>query len=208
VAASFATNAHDEQDAQAGKVPPGGAKKDAGRQRIIVVASVVGVLIAYLTLKKSSSSAPVGSTASMPVPVSSGVVASGGGGGGQQTASLDTYLQNLTQQITASNTALQSALAPTLGSALPPPLASAPAPYAGVFDSADTNTIRNDQTGEIFQVQQQGLLHLTPATYAALGKPTPLSHFEGAARTSEWTNFSAQTATPATTPTPALTTHP
>jgi hypothetical protein len=175
VAASFATNADDEQDAQAGKVPPGGNKKDAGRQKIIVVASVVGVLIAYLTLRKSSS-APVGSTAAVPVPASSGVVASGGGGGGQQSASLDTYLQNLTQQITASNTALQSALAPTTGSALPPP-------FVGGFDPTNTNVVAGD-TGGIYQIQGGvggGLYHLSGPEYGVLGSPKPVSTFAGGA---------------------------
>jgi hypothetical protein len=223
VAASFATNEHDEQDAQAGKVPPGGKAADAKRQKIIVAATIVGVLIAFITMRKSSS-APVGSTATVPVPPpasSAGIVASSGPSSGQgadlgsylqnltqqqtasstaQTASLGTYLDNLTKQIENSNTALQSSLAPVLASALPPPLASAPGP---MFDPTDTQTIRNDQTGEIFQVQQGGLLHLTPATYAALGKPTPQSHFEGAVRTTEFQSYSAQTApapVPATTP--------
>jgi hypothetical protein len=214
VAASFATNEHDEQDAQAGKVPPGGGKAaDAKRQKIIVAATIVGVIIAFITLRKSSSSTAAASgTVPVPPPASSaGFVASSGASPGQgsdigsylqnltqqqaagtaaQTASLSSYLDNLSKQIQDSNSSLQSSLAPVLQSALPPPLASTPAaPYVGSFDTANTNVIRNAATGEIFQVQQSGMLHLNGAQYAALGHPNPVSQWNGPAAAADWTNY-------------------
>jgi hypothetical protein len=222
VAASFATNEHDEQDAQAGKVPPGGGKAaDAKRQKIIVAATIVGVIIAFITLRKSSSSTAAASgTVPVPPPASSaGFVASSGASPGQgsdigsylqnltqqqaagtaaQTASLSSYLDNLSKQIQDSNSSLQSSLAPVLQSALPPALAStpppapapaAPAPYVGSFDTANTNVIRNNSTGEIFQVQQSGMLHLNGAQYAALGHPNPTAQWNGPAAAADWTNY-------------------
>lgn len=189
---------HDEHGKPKPGEKPGG--KDAGEQSylkkhrdmIIVVLTMVGVIIGYLSLKAK----PAASTADSSTqtdPTGQGIDYAAGATPGQSYAGdggasdgFSAYLGNLTDTLgqIESSLATQTANQGT-GTATPSPFdttnmnqswaaepASTPARFLFGKAAAGLKYIRNATTGAIYQVNPNGKgYHLTPAQWAALGKP-------------------------------------
>lgn len=181
------TETADDKPAE-GAPPADAPKKKSGfkgwvgahKEEVIVICSVVGVLLAWLTLKAvgGGGAAAAGGTASDGSSLPAGVPTSAYGSGSSGTVagysgSADYGLQSMLSNLSTSLDTLNSNLAGTGSpgdtltgsSALPPPLASTlTAPVAYGF-----NIIENTVNGEKDQVESDGsLYHLTPSDYSEL----------------------------------------
>lgn len=141
---------------------PAKGKGDKHEQMVVILISFVGVLIAWFTYKSiKGGGAGTTTTTSTTYPVGTGTVA--GDTDPNAPAGFDAYLSNLSSEISQ----LQATVTPTATTTTP--TSSAPA-----FDSTNLDTVVNQANGgSIWQVESNGLYHLTPEDYASLLAANP-----------------------------------
>lgn len=152
--------------------------KTGGKTSVLIVLSIVGVVIAWITYKHQvSSAATAANSANTTSPAYGGGVGGtgtvAGSTGADPTAGFASYLANLSGEISTLQGQI-AAMGPVMsGTPVTTPV-SPSNPPAFQFGSAAAGDkyIRDRGTGNIFQVQQGGLMyHLTPSQMAALGNP-------------------------------------
>lgn len=148
--------AHGPAIAGKGKGKGKGLLNGPHREEIIVVCSVIGVGLAFLTLRKGASSAAGTSTPSAALSTS-GTSASLGTGTGQlaggysdANAGLQQYLAQISDQLGG----MEASLNPTAGQGVTP---ATPSPIAAglLAPSSSTDFARTDN-GSIYQIEQDG----------------------------------------------------
>lgn len=163
----------------AGKgAPPKGAKKPPPKNAIIIILSLAGVVIAWMTFKKPSTASTASTTgaSSATVPsVDTGTVA--GATDPNAGAGFASMLNNISGQLTqlqASTPATTTATTPTSGSS---------GTVAPAFDYAGASSdsyIRNNATGEIDQVNSSGsIFHINPQQWAIVQAAGGGTHLVG-----------------------------
>lgn len=150
---------------------PKDKKKEDHRQMLLVIASLVGVVIAWFTYKSirggaSASGAPV-SSASIPATTSGSVL--GSGGDTDAVNGFTSYLQNLTGQLTQLQNTINTqangtgTLPATTSTQLPVPIASTL--FAPAASSAGYG---RTQSGLVYQIESDGSeLGLTAGQWTA-----------------------------------------
>lgn len=168
--------ADDDPGATAGEAPKD-KKKDQKKQTVIAVASVAGVVVAFLIFRSRSGGGSAPATMSPGGSIgtytpSGNVVGSGTDPSAVQ--GLSTLLGNQSLQLQSLEAAI-AGLTPAQSTA-DTPAVTPPAFELGAA-AADDTYVRNDTTGAIYQVQPgQGgtapnFVYLNGQQYAALGKP-------------------------------------
>jgi hypothetical protein len=164
-----------------GKPPAKADKGNAGKTSILVVLSVVGVVIAWITYKhqvSTSAAAQSANTTSPAYAAGTGTVAGASTDpttGTDPTAGFASYLANLSGEIATLQGQI-GALGPVMSGAPVTTPSSPSKPPAFQFGSAAAGDkyIRDRQTGSIYQVQQGGLMyHLSPSQWAATQAGNP-----------------------------------
>lgn len=183
------TRARDDAADGADGKPKKGKKPDR-KQMIIVVASVVGVVIAFLTYRsRSASTAAPGASSNVPLSESGTNGQVLGSGGTVDQSSIDQGFQQLL--------AGQQSLLNLYGATPSGTQTGQPSTYSWAQFVAQPSSlisfIRDAANGAIYEVEPTAsggsvYYHLTPAEYAQLGNPT-------------FTNFGKAGGTPAKLPT-------
>lgn len=163
-----------------GKPPPGGkGKKPDPKTLILIVLSLAGVVVAWMTFKKPSAAAAAGTAtttgaSSATVPTTSGGYVAGATDP-NAGAGFASMLNNLSGQLTQLQASIPAVTVPTTPTSpssgtTAPPSAVPPAPPSFDFANAQSDTyIRNDSNGLISQVGPSGVaVGLTAPQWASV----------------------------------------
>lgn len=178
-----------------GKPAAAAGKKKDHKQLIVIVVSVVGVIIAWISYKSSQNKAaaddPTMTGTSPYAQAANGQAAAGGNVAGagdpSSTAGFASYLANLQAEIDGLQTAVDGftptpVVTPPTGPVLKPPSQIYKPHFIYGAAAKGLKYIRNRATGAFYQVQPNGSLYkLNPVQYAELGNPHASASF-GAAK--------------------------
>lgn len=155
----------------AGGKPAPGDKSDKRKTTLLVVASVLGVIIAFITYRKmGANSAAAAST--LPTPPAGAVVGDAGTNPNDTLAEFEQMLTNYGGQIANlqnSVNALSNPSIPTNPAVPKPPPAKAPAapikatPLTGFVNSIKNLVVKDKSNGGLFEIVNGKAVHLTGA---------------------------------------------
>lgn len=165
---------------------PDAPKKDANRQRILIGASIVSVIIAYVILKRGSGAAASSSgdtTSSTPTTYQGGYPSSSSGGYGSDDADVIAALQQIQTEIaTDASTGQPSAANPTAPLTTPAPGIISTQSYGGYDYTVIPNPTIADADSEL-GIPLDYLNASGVPTQVAVGGPIPADALKNTAGT-------------------------